>query len=390
MSERRVLVLMGTRPEAIKLAPVVLRLDEAPGLVPVTVSTGQHKEMLHQVVDRFGLRLDRDLAVMRPDQTLAGLTARLLDGIDDILTAVEPDLVVVQGDTTTAFTGALAAFYRRVPVAHVEAGLRTGRLDAPFPEEANRVLVGRLADLHFAPTSRAEERLLAEGVPAERITVSGNTVIDALMIEEARQTNDPAARQAVDAVLGPHLGPDWREGPPLILITAHRRESFGGGFVRICEAIADLAERFPDHRFVFPVHLNPQVRRPVGERLKAVRNVVLLDPLPYPELVALLRACRLVLTDSGGIQEEAPGFGKPVLVMRETTERAEGVEAGVVRLVGTDCAVITAEATCLLSDESAYDAMARATNPYGDGHAAARIVERIGQFLQRSNAGPAE
>ena len=373
---------MGTRPEAIKLAPVVLRLDETPGLVPVVVSTGQHKEMLHQVVDRFGLRLDRDLTVMRPGQSLAGLTARLLDGIDDILTAVEPDLVVVQGDTTTAFAGALAAFYRRVPVAHVEAGLRTGRLDAPFPEEANRVLVGRLADLHFAPTARARERLLAEGVPAGRITVSGNTVIDALIIEAARQTDRPAARHAVDRALEPHLGPNWREGPPLVLITAHRRESFGDGFVRICGAIADLAEAFPDHRFVFPVHLNPQVRRPVGERLQGVRNVVLLDPLPYPELVALLRACRLVLTDSGGIQEEAPGFGKPVLVMRETTERAEGVEAGVVRLVGTDRATIMAEATRLLSDQTAYDAMARATNPYGDGHAAARIVERIGQFSQ--------
>ena len=383
---RRILVLMGTRPEAVKLAPVVLRLAETHGLKPVTISTGQHTTMLRDVVECFGLRLDAELGVMRPSQTLASLTARLLQELDETLGVLAPDLVVVQGDTATAFSGALAAFYRKVPIAHVEAGLRTDRLDSPFPEEANRVMIGRLADLHFAPTLRAGQRLLDEGVSPGRVCVSGNTAVDALLIEDQRQASQPAVRQAVDAALEPHLGANWRCGLPLVLVTAHRRESFGGALANIFDAVADLADQFPQHRFVFPVHLNPQVRGPALSRLGGIGNVVLLDPLPYPEMVALMRACRLILTDSGGIQEEAPSFGKPVLVMRNTTERPEGIEAGVARLVGTDRAAISQAASRLLTDQQAYDAMAQAANPYGDGRAAERIVERLRRFFEPAPA----
>ena len=358
---------MGTRPEAIKLAPVVLALQDSAALVPLAVSTGQHREMLHQVVDCFGLQLHRDLGVMRPDQSLAGLTARLLEAINTVLAETEPALVVVQGDTTTALAGALAAFYSRVPVAHVEAGLRTFRLDSPFPEEANRVLVARLAALHFAPTELAATRLRAEGAAPDRVLVTGNTVIDALRIEAARQAGAPAS--------------EWHKCGPLVLVTAHRRESFGDGLAQICAAVAELAARFPDHRFVLPVHLNPRVRGPVEAALAVIPNVTLLEPVPYPVLVDLLGACHLVLTDSGGIQEEAPAFGKPVLVMRDTTERTEGIDAGVVRLVGTGQARIVAEATRLLTDPAAHAAMATAVNPYGDGHAAPRVVRRIERFL---------
>lgn len=372
---RRIAVLMGTRPEGIKLAPVVARLTEAPDLEAVVVSTGQHREMLRQVVDLFGFTVDHELDLMRPGQTLAGLTARLLDGIDDVLAAVEPDLVLVQGDTTTVLCGALTAFYRRTPIGHVEAGLRTGDLQAPFPEEANRTIVSRLAALHFAPTRTAEENLRREGVDPASIEVTGNTVIDALHLEVARQ-REPAVARSIDTSLSALVGPDWRERP-YVLVTGHRRESFGEGFEAICRALADLSARFEDHRWIYPVHLNPNVRGPVHERLGSRPNVTLLEPLDYRLFVALMTHGRLVLTDSGGIQEEAPALGKPVLVMRETTERPEGVAAGTVRLVGAIEGRIVSSVSELLTDRTAYDRMATAVNPYGDGTAAARIVERI-------------
>lgn len=375
----RVVVFVGTRPEAIKMAPVIHALDDADDFDVRVVSTGQHREMLQQVVDLFGLRVDRELDVMRPDQGLAGLTARLLTACDGALEELQPDIALVQGDTTSVLAASLACFYRHIPLGHVEAGLRTGNLAAPFPEEANRVLAGRLVTLHFAPTSFGERNLLAEGVDPDRICVTGNTVIDALHMEVARQAQ-PEVAQALEQEIGALIGSDWKERP-MVLVTGHRRENFGQGFEAICDALAMLAERFPGHRFVYPVHLNPNVQGPVYERLSRVSNVQLIEPQPYSQFVALMRASRLVLTDSGGVQEEAPGLGKPVLVMRETTERPEGVEAGTVRLVGADREGIVAQVTSLLQDESLYSTMAQAQNPYGDGKAAARIVERIRTYL---------
>jgi UDP-N-acetylglucosamine 2-epimerase (non-hydrolysing) len=312
---------------------------------------------------------------MRPNQTLSELTARLLVGLDELLGRVMPDLGLVQGDTTTVLAASLACFYRRIPVAHVEAGLRTGDRYSPFPEELNRSLTTRLCTLHFAPTEQARDNLLAEGIDPAHIETTGNTVIDALHAEVARQAQ-PEARAQIEANLRTALGayPPVR---PLILITGHRRENFGRGFEQICAALAELARRFPDHDWVYPVHLNPNVLEPVRERLGAVPNVRLLAPLAYGEFVALMRACRLVLTDSGGIQEEAPSLGKPVLVMRDSTERPEGVAAGTVQLVGADQTQIVEGVSLLLRDPDAYSRMALATNPYGDGHAAERILARL-------------
>jgi UDP-N-acetylglucosamine 2-epimerase (non-hydrolysing) len=335
--------------------------------------------MLQQVVDLFGIDVDADLSVMQPNQTLAGLTARLVERLDGFLEEAQPDMVLVQGDTTTVLVGALTAFYRGIPVGHVEAGLRTGNIRAPFPEEANRRLVSPLVDLHFAPTGTAEANLLREGTPGERIVVTGNTVIDALQLEVRHQRDRPV-QEAIDAVLGPLIGPDWRTRS-FVLITGHRRENFGAGFAEICSALGSLAVRFPDHRFVYPVHLNPNVRAPVNAALGDLPNVVLIEPQDYRCFVALMGEARLVLTDSGGVQEEAPGLGKPVLVMRETTERPEGVDAGTVRLVGARSAAIIDGVSELLTDEAAYGRMAAAVNPYGDGHAAGRIVDRIRTFF---------
>lgn len=371
----KIAVFMGTRPEAIKMAPVIAALREAPDMRPIVVSTGQHREMLQQVVDLFELAVDHDLAVMEPNQTLAALTARLITAIDGLLEGVKPDLALVQGDTTTVLAAALACFYRRIAIGHVEAGLRTGNLLAPFPEEANRSLAGRLVTLHFAPTEFGRANLLREGVSDERIAVTGNTVIDALHWEVQRQKQSEI-RSRVHESLARELGGDW-DRVPYVLITGHRRENFGAGFEQICRALTILAERFADHRFIYPVHLNPNVQRPVRAMLGALGNVKLIPPKDYREFVGLMSCCRLVLTDSGGVQEEAPSLGKPVLVMRETTERPEGVEAGTVKLVGTHAPTIVEHVSRLLGDERAYRTMAEAKNPYGDGKAAGRIVERI-------------
>ncbi|TWT47371.1 non-hydrolyzing UDP-N-acetylglucosamine 2-epimerase [Botrimarina hoheduenensis] len=375
----RVAVLMGTRPEAIKLAPVVAALAASDRLEPIVINTGQHRELIDQVISLFGIHVHRDLAVMQPNQTLASLTARLLTALDETLVSLDPRMVLVQGDTTTVLSGALAAFYRRVPVGHVEAGLRTGNLASPFPEEGNRVLTTPLAALHFAPTERSRDNLLAERVDPATIHVTGNTVIDALQMERQRQS-DPGIGVALRTGLCGLGGADLFAAP-MVLVTGHRRENFGGGFQQICDAIARLAARFPATLFVYPVHLNPNVREVVHERLGGLANVRLLPPQPYSEFVALLAASHVVLTDSGGVQEEAPSLGKPVLVMRDTTERPEGVDAGTVRLVGPVADAIVNGVSELLTDEAAYRRMAEAQNPYGDGHAAERIVAACEAFL---------
>ncbi|QDV72317.1 non-hydrolyzing UDP-N-acetylglucosamine 2-epimerase [Botrimarina mediterranea] len=379
--KHRTLVLMGTRPEAIKLAPVIAALEADDRFEPLVVNTGQHRELIDQVISLFGLRVDRDLAVMQPNQSLASLTARLLTAIDDALVALDPKLVLVQGDTSTVLTGALAAFYRRVPVGHVEAGLRTGNLQSPFPEEGNRLLTTQLAALHFAPTNESRDNLLREHIDPASVIVTGNTVIDALKMEQRRQ-EDPAVGVELRKTLCSVGGADLFEGP-MVLVTGHRRENFGTGFEQICEAIATLAARFTDTKFVYPVHLNPNVQEVVHARLGNLTNVRLLPPQPYSEFVALLAASRVVLTDSGGVQEEAPSLGKPVLVMRDTTERPEGVAAGTVRLVGPFADKIVAGVAELLSDEAAYRAMAEASNPYGDGQSAQRIVEACARYLRK-------
>lgn len=379
MRRRRVAVFMGTRPEAIKMAPVIAALRAADDLTCEVVSTGQHREMLRQVTDQFGLSVDAQFDVMVPNQSLAALTARLMTAIDGWLATSTPDLALVQGDTTTVLVAALACFYRRIPIGHVEAGLRTGDIWSPFPEEANRRLASPLVSLHFAPTSAARDALLREGVPDAAIEVTGNTVIDALFMELEAQKR-PDVREVLDREFAGLLGADWAAAP-YVLITGHRRENFGAGFDEICAGIARLATAFPDHRFIYPVHLNPNVQAPVRERLGALPNVRLIEPQGYRQFVALLSHCRLVLTDSGGVQEEAPSLGKPVLVMRDTTERPEGVTAGTARLIGARAETIVEHVTHLLTDGAAYDAMASAVNPYGDGRAAARIVERVRRHL---------
>lgn len=377
---RNIGVFMGTRPEAIKLAPVVAALRGASDLRCTVVATGQHKELFRQVADTFGLAVDADLEVMRPNQTLAGLTARLMDAIDDQLESVQPDMALVQGDTTTVLVASLACFYRRIPIGHVEAGLRTGNIWSPFPEEVNRRLATPLATLHFAPTEAARAALLREAVPEDTISVTGNTVIDALRLEVATQARNPALRARIDEELGELVGADWAH-VPMVLITGHRRENFGDGVEQICRALATVAERFPDHRFVYPVHLNPNVLDHVNRLLGRVSNVRLIAPQGYRNFVALMVHCRLVLTDSGGVQEEAPSLGKPVLVMRDTTERPEGVAAGTAVLTGPNARAIIEHTTRLLTDDAAYRSMATARNPYGDGHAAERIVERIRHYF---------
>jgi UDP-N-acetylglucosamine 2-epimerase (non-hydrolysing) len=378
-SRPTVAVFMGTRPEGIKMAPVVAALREADDLDCRVVATGQHREMFQQVADNFGFTVDADLSVMRPGQTLAGLTARLMDGIDGWLEQGHPDLALVQGDTTTVLVAALACFYRRIPIGHVEAGLRTGDIWSPFPEEVNRRLSSPIVSLHFAPTESAQAALLREGVAPDTIEVTGNTVIDALLMEVAQQQK-PEVREGLEASLGALLGADWAEAP-FVLITGHRRENFGDGIRQICEAITALARRYPDHRFVYPVHLNPNVKEHVDRLLGGLANVRLIAPQGYRNFVALMSRCRLVLTDSGGVQEEAPSLGKPVLVMRDTTERPEGVTAGTALLVGPRADTIVERTVHLLEDRRAYESMANAVNPYGDGRAAERILARVRRFF---------
>lgn len=377
---KRISVIFGTRPEAIKLAPVILKLREQASLAVEVCVTAQHREMLDQVLEVFGITPDADLNLMEKDQTLGRFTARAVEALDRHLEKQRPDLILVQGDTTTVFCAALAAFYHHIPVGHVEAGLRTGDLRNPWPEEANRVLTTRIADLHFAPTETSRANLLHEGVSPASIHVTGNTVIDALFLAVEKIHAHPPAIQGLPsaAATGVH------GGHPMVLITGHRRESFGSGFENICRAVADLATMFPAVDFVYPVHLNPSVREPVLRILKnpELSNIHLLDPLPYLPFAMLMDRARLILTDSGGIQEEAPSLGKPVLVMRETTERPEAVAAGTVKLVGTDKARIVEAARLLLTNETAYHSMARAHNPYGDGRASGRIIAAIRHHLR--------
>ncbi|WP_260483851.1 non-hydrolyzing UDP-N-acetylglucosamine 2-epimerase [Sphingomicrobium flavum] len=370
----KILSVFGTRPEAIKMAPVVKALAADPRFDARICVTAQHREMLDQVLDLFALSPDHDLDLMKPGQDLTDITSNVLLGMRDILTSEQPDMVLVHGDTTTTLAASLAAFYAKIPVGHVEAGLRTGNPQSPWPEEINRKAAATVTSLHFAPTERSERNLLAEGYDKDDILVTGNTVIDALLDVVDRIEGDEAL-QAELAAKAP-TDPARRT----ILVTGHRRENFGGGFERICAAIARLAER-DDVGIIYPVHLNPNVKGPVEETLGGLGNVKLIPPLDYLPFVDLMRRSYLVLTDSGGVQEEAPSLGKPVLVMRDTTERPEAVEAGTVLLVGTDEDAIVTRATRLLDDDDAYRSMSRAHNPYGDGKAAGRIVEKLAEKL---------
>lgn len=367
----KVLVIFGTRPEAVKMAPVVKQLKANPRLKTSVCVTAQHRQMLDQVLDLFDIEPDFDLDLMRPGQDLYDLTSRVLLGLKPILQKVKPDAVLVHGDTTTAMAATLAAFYQRIPVGHVEAGLRTGDLLSPWPEEANRRMTGALARWNFAPTATARDNLLRENVHPGQICVTGNTVIDALLDVVGRLMKDPELAAAQEARF-PFLDPARK----LLLVTGHRRENFGDGFERICRAIAAISAR-PDVQVVYPVHLNPNVKGPVERMLGKNPRIHLIEPQDYLPFVYLMSRSHLILTDSGGVQEEAPSLGKPVLVMRDTTERPEAVEAGTVRLVGTNDEAIVREVTRLMDDENAYRAMSRAHNPYGDGRASARIVDEL-------------
>jgi UDP-N-acetylglucosamine 2-epimerase (non-hydrolysing) len=369
--ELRALVVFGTRPEAIKLAPVIAELGRT-GCRAIVCATAQHRAMLDQVLELFDIACDHDLDLMRADQTLPDLTGAVVASVARVIDRERPDVVIVQGDTTTTMGAALAAFYARVPVAHVEAGLRSDDMQAPWPEEMNRRVVSMLASVHLAPTARARDRLLAERVDAAAIAVTGNTVVDALMQTSDRLNRDGALRQRLDGEFA--LDPDR----PLILVTSHRRESFGRGLEHICMAVRGVADR-RDVQVVYPVHMNPNVSAPVQRLLGGHARIRLVPPVDYLRFVYLLQRCAIVLTDSGGVQEEAPSLGRPVLVARETTERPEGIDAGVARLVGTDATTIAAAVDHLLDDAGEYRRMARSTNPYGDGRAAPRVVE----FLRR-------
>lgn len=371
MSFKNILLVFGTRPEAIKMAPLVLALRKYPQLRVRVCVTAQHRQMLDQVLNLFGLIPDYDLDLMQPGQDLYDITSRVLLGLKGVMQDAKPDLVLVHGDTTTTFSASLAAFYQRIPVGHVEAGLRTGDIYSPWPEESNRKLTGALTALHFAPTEGSRANLLAESIKDENIFVTGNTVIDALLQVVDKITTD-SVLTAEFASTFDFIDPSKK----LILVTGHRRESFGGGFERICHALKQLSER-EDVQICYPVHLNPNVREPVERILSSAKQVYLIEPQDYLPFVYLMSQSYLILTDSGGIQEEAPSLGKPVLVMRETTERPEAVEAGTVKLVGTDDALIVSEVSRLLDDSSAYQQMSVAHNPYGDGRACERIADVI-------------
>ena len=361
---------MGTRPEAIKLAPVIHALKKNPHIAETKVClTGQHREMLYQAVDHFEIVPDYDLKVMKNDQTLFELTASLISGLDRVLEDLKPDMILVQGDTTTAFVGGLAGYYKKIRVGHVEAGLRTANKFSPFPEEMNRRLAGVLADYHFAPTKRAKEALLKEGVRESDIVVTGNTVIDALLFTMNKIEKNPPVIDGLEEVLD--------SGRKIVLITGHRRENFGQGFKDICGAIQTLALKLKDAAFIYPVHLNPNVQGPVYAMLSQLPNVYLVPPLGYVPFIRLMAAAYIILTDSGGIQEEAPSLGKPVLVMRDITEREEAIDAGTAVLVGTDKEKIVRESVRLMTDRAAWETMSRIKNPFGDGRSAHRIVQYI-------------
>ena len=373
----KVMLVFGTRPEAIKMAPLVKGLQACPDLQTVVCVTAQHREMLDQVLRLFDIVPEHDLNIMKPGQDLFDITGNILRGLKDVFQQERPDLVLVHGDTTTTLATSLAAYYARIAVGHVEAGLRTGNKHAPFPEEMNRKLTGALADIHFAPTPASQANLLREGVVADTIHVTGNTVIDALLAVVDKLRNDQALQTEFAQRFG-FLDPTRR----LVLVTGHRRENFGEGFQNICNALADIAAEHADVQVLYPVHLNPNVRQPVNDILAArgLANVHLIDPVDYLPFVYLMDRAHLIVTDSGGIQEEAPSLGKPVLVMRDTTERPEAVEAGTVKLVGTSRDKIVSEARRLLTDEQAYASMSRAHNPYGDGMAVQRIVAHVRAF----------
>jgi len=380
----KVMMVFGTRPEAIKMAPLARVLRNWPGITLNICSTGQHREMLKQVLDSFELTVDEDLQVMTQGQTLNGLSEQLLVHLDKAYERVQPHIVLVHGDTTTSFIAALAAFNRQLPIGHVEAGLRTGNLRAPWPEEANRHLTAVIADLHFPPTTKAEDNLLREGVLKANIEVTGNTVIDALvwMRNHQQQTQWHPAVDSPLAVLD--------ETRRMVLITGHRRENFGGGFRNICLALATLAERYPDVQFVYPVHLNPQVQNAVYSVLSNKPNIYLVAPQDYQHFVWLMDRAHFILTDSGGIQEEAPAIGKPLLVLRDVTERPSVLEGGTVLLVGTDTDRIVKESSLLLDDDATFQRMSRIHSPYGDGHASERIANRLCTWLKhRAVAGKA-
>ena len=379
---KRIMLVFGTRPEAIKMAPLVKEFQKYPDKFQTIVCvTGQHREMLDQVLHIFEIRPDYDLNIMKQGQDLYDVTARVLIGMRDVLKEAQPDVVLVHGDTTTSTAAALAAFYQQIPVGHVEAGLRTHNIYSPWPEEMNRQITGRIATYHFSPTLLSRKNLLAEGVKEEQITVTGNTVIDALYMVVDKIKQDKALDTELEIVLR-QAGYEVNrlaKGKKLVLITGHRRENFGDGFISMCRAIQALTQKYPDVDFVYPMHLNPNVRKPIhqvfGEDLANLGNMFFIEPLEYLSFVYLMEKSFLVLTDSGGIQEEAPGLGKPVLVMRDTTERPEALDAGTVKLVGTDYDRIVSEVSALLEDVEYYDRMSKAVNPYGDGRACERIVQ---------------
>lgn len=381
---KRVVLVFGTRPEAIKMAPLVKEFQKHPETFKTVVCvTGQHRQMLDQVLQLFEITPEYDLNIMKQGQDLYDVTARVLTGMRDVLKEAQPDVVLVHGDTTTSTAAALAAFYQQIPVGHVEAGLRTHNIYSPWPEEMNRQITGRIATYNFAPTPLSKANLLREAVAEEGITVTGNTVIDALYWVVNKIKEDKTLNSELQALLA-QAGYDVNrlaDGKKLVLITGHRRENFGDGFINMCTAIKDLTQKYPDVDFVYPMHLNPNVRKPIhevfGEDLNNLCNMFFIEPLEYLSFVYLMEKSTIVLTDSGGIQEEAPGLGKPVLVMRDTTERPEALEAGTVKLVGTNYDKIVAEVSALLDDQAHYDAMSKAVNPYGDGQACVRIVETL-------------
>lgn len=369
--KKKILVVFGTRPEAIKMAPVVKACRARPELEVKVCVTAQHRQMLDQVMDIFGLTADFDLNVMAPNQTLADVTCKVLKGMEGVFTEWKPDMILVQGDTTTVMAAAMSAFYHKIAIGHVEAGLRTGNLYSPWPEEANRLLAGCLANQHYAPTPRSRDNLLKENKDPKTVFVTGNTVIDALH-EAVKIMDGDEALKARLAAQFPFLDSAKR----LVLVTGHRRENFGDGFIHICNAIRRVAER-PDVQVVYPMHMNPNVRKPVNEILGGLSNVHLIEPLDYLSFLYMMRQSYLIMTDSGGVQEEAPSLGKPVIVMRDTTERPEAVEAGTVILAGTETDAMASAAERLLDDRDFYDKMARAVNPYGDGLASRRIAELV-------------
>ena len=381
---KKVMLVFGTRPEAIKMAPLVKEFQKnAEKIDTIVCVTGQHREMLDQVLQIFDIQPDYDLNIMKQGQDLYDVTAKVLTGMRDVLKEAKPDVVLVHGDTTTSTAAALAAFYQQIPVGHVEAGLRTHNIYSPWPEEMNRQITGRIATYNFAPTALSRKNLLSEGVQEEKITVTGNTVIDALHIVVDKIKADESLQQELAGILK-SAGYDvsrLANGKKLVLITGHRRENFGEGFINMCTAIKDLTIKYPDVDFVYPMHLNPNVRKPIhevfGDDLNGLGNMFFIEPLEYLSFVFLMEKATIVLTDSGGIQEEAPGLGKPVLVMRDTTERPEALEAGTVKLVGTDYNKIVTEVSMLLDDVDAYNVMSKAVNPYGDGFACSRIVNAL-------------